>query len=69
MGDLGLWFLHIPRYFAGHLLAHVALLLQWLSLALEGLASAALDAGHWLADVPEDEGFYDFDDFDDDGLA
>lgn len=61
------WFLHVPRYFLGHLVGHLALLVQFISLAFEGLAEGIADVARWLADVTdEDEG----DDYgDDEGLA
>jgi hypothetical protein len=67
------WLVVIPRYFVGHCIGHAALLMQWTSMALEGLASALMDMTRWFCDIAEDEevygGFDDFDDDDDGGLT
>lgn len=70
--SLFLWCLHMPRYFLGHVFGHAALLVKFVSLSLDGMASALMEIAAWLADVTDEDEFYgdfDSDDDDDEGLA
>lgn len=69
-----LWVLHMPRYFLGHVFGHGALFVKFVSLSLDGLATALMEVASYLADVDNDGELYDgFDDDedgdDDEGLA
>lgn len=57
------WLAHLPRYFVGHLIGHVALLLAWLAYALGGVSDGLTQIARWLCDVEDGEDLYDgFDD-------
>lgn len=60
------WLLHWPRYLAGHMFGHAALLSQWLAVSLDGLADGFMEIARVLTDVDPGEDIYDWSGFDDD---